>query len=66
MPLLSCRGELVQPVSDLRQGAAANPAPPRCDPGDQVHRKRQALIPSLRLPEGQARRLLRSHLAGTL
>lgn len=37
IPLLSpCRGELVQPVSDLRQGAAANPAPPRCDPGDQV------------------------------
>lgn len=63
--LFSCRGEPVQPVSDLREGAAASPAPPRRDPGDQVQRKRQALAPSLRLPEGQARRLLRSHPAGT-
>ncbi len=61
----SCRGELVQPVSDLRQSAAANPAPSWCDPGDQVQRKWQALAPSLRLPEGQARGLLCSHPAGT-
>lgn len=60
-----CRGELVQPVSDLRQGSAANPAPPWCGPGDQVQRQRQALAPSLRLPQGQARRLLRSHPTGT-
>lgn len=61
----SCRGELVQPVSDLRQGAAADPAPPWRNPGDQVQWKWKALAPSLRLPKGQACRLLCSHTAGT-
>lgn len=60
-----CRGEPVQPVSDLGQGAAANPSPPRRHPRDQVQWKRQALHPPLHLPEGQTRRLLRPHPAGT-
>lgn len=66
MSLFLLRGESVQSTADLRQGSPADPQTPRRHPGDQVQRERQAHPAALPVSARQTRRLLHTHITGTL